>query len=192
MGKLHSSRIGPFLISALTVFSWVAPPVAQAKDSTWGAILEPTARYQVLANFNGEAVLDRETGLIWERCPDVLTKVTFYDLNSPTRSAISACNSKVVGGRLGWRLPTSAELGSLGDPTDDPVLPHLAPFCVNNFQNTMGGPAPSFWTTTAVPQSDFMYAVSADSGKPTTLANATSASQPIWCVRGGGGSDNYR
>src|SRR5215831_11984712 len=63
-------------------------------------------RFVVLSNFNNEAVLDRETGLVWERTPDVSTLYNWG--NAP-----HGCIGKPIGGRVGWRLPTVSEMGSL-------------------------------------------------------------------------------
>ena len=66
------------------------------------------------------AVLDRETGLVWERSPD--------PTHRNRRLAASACHDKIIGGRKGWRLPTISELASLVDPhQDSPALPEGAP-----------------------------------------------------------------
>jgi len=76
-------------------------------------------RFIVLSNFANQAVLDRETGLVWERSPSV-------DL---VNAISNSCGFRVVGNRQGWRLPTTAELRSLVDPTQtNPALPPGHPF----------------------------------------------------------------
>lgn len=56
----------------------------------------------------GEAVLDMETGLVWQRTP-ADSKDTFHF------SRVDCWNAQ-TGGRMGWRLPSFSELQSLVDP----------------------------------------------------------------------------
>src|SRR6478736_8005312 len=65
------------------------------------------SRFTVLAQFDGAAVLDRETGLVWEQSPSTALMVW--------GRAQVRCTQLVTGGRGGWRLPTVQELGSLVD-----------------------------------------------------------------------------
>ena len=68
-------------------------------------------------------MLDRETGLVWQRTPEVPGRAS----NFP--DAVSACYVAATGGRKGWRLPTPEELLSLVDPTQsNPALPPGHPF----------------------------------------------------------------
>lgn len=68
-----------------------------------------------------EAVLDRETGLVWQRD----TSETTYDWYG----AQSYCYGANIAGRKGWRLPTVAELATLLDPYENnPSLPDGHPF----------------------------------------------------------------
>lgn len=89
---------------------------------SWEQTLPAASRFVVLSNFAGNAVLDRETGLVWWRSPDA----------SPGDhlSAQRACVESTVGGRRGWRLPTAGERGSPFDPaaTTPPFLPAGHPF----------------------------------------------------------------
>ena len=66
-------------------------------------------RFRVLSAFNNEAVLDRETGLVWERSP--MKQALLWP------NARLVCAQKDIGGRGGWRLPAFNEnLTSLVDP----------------------------------------------------------------------------
>src|ERR1700693_3370881 len=64
---------------------------------SWDQTLPAATRFIVLSNFNSEAVLDRNTGLVWEKSPET-TLVSWAE----TRSV---CIKKTVGGQKGWRLP---------------------------------------------------------------------------------------
>lgn len=93
-------------------------------------------RFVVLTNWSNEAVLDRETGLVWQRTPPTLLAAqVFHD-------AVT-CAGSVTGGRYGWRLPRKAELMSLGDPTNASAEVHLPaghPFLIDVNDGTI------FWT----------------------------------------------
>src|SRR5438093_6447623 len=90
-------------------------------------------RFTVLTNFNSDAVLDRETGLVWEQTPDTNGQTWF--------EAQTNCNQRPVGNRRGWRLPTVQELASLVDPNQsNPALPPGHPF--SNVQSNV------YWSAT--------------------------------------------
>jgi hypothetical protein len=62
------------------------------------------------------AVLDKNTGLVWEQAPGDTFRV--WEKVSPApEGAINYCVNKQVGGTRGWRLPSVAELASVQDPT---------------------------------------------------------------------------
>jgi hypothetical protein len=118
---------------------------------------------------DGEAILDYETGLVWQRAP----LATTYIFEHTTIQ----CAAKIIGGRAGWRMPTLSELRSLVDVTQqNPALPSGHPFVVP-------AGAAYFWTTTPHPMTTNFYGVRFSEGAfgvatPDTL-------RPIWCVRGG-------
>ena len=85
-----------------------------------------------------EAVLDRETGLVWERDTRLFDGVAF---TYTWEQAHGYCNMKYVGFRAGWRLPTIYELSTLLDPSNDPALPEGHPFT-----NVHSG---YYWSTTS-------------------------------------------
>lgn len=98
-------------------------PSTQPHLKSWSNII-PNAnrRFIVLGDFNNAAVLDRETGLVWEQSPSTT--------EHPWVAALVICADKTVGGRKGWRLPSFAELASLVDPSaaPGPTLPVGHPF----------------------------------------------------------------
>jgi Protein of unknown function (DUF1566) len=130
-------------------------------------------RFIVLSNWSSLAVLDRETGLVWEQSPSTGT------LN--WGSAQLHCNELTTGGRLGWRLPTLQELASLVDPTQvDLALPAGHPFS-NDVQS-----AP-YWSATTDVFGDAWFLNFGTGG-----LSRTGKSQIVlraWCVRGGQGVD---
>jgi len=151
---------------------------------TWDKVIPGPGRFQVLSQFNNEAVLDKETGLVWERSPDTGARQWF--------AASHECIKKVVGNRKGWRLPTIQELLSLllpGNPanTSSPRLPPGHPFSNLQAQDSED----VYWSGT--PNTDF------DSSNPIqvwAVHLGFSAAFPIakdgalyhtWCVRSGHG-----
>jgi hypothetical protein len=122
-------------------------------------------RFQVV--LGGNAVLDRETGLVWERSPATVTR--------NWASAVTTCAINSFGGRFGWRLPTLAELASLAPlPAGHPFAP-----------TAMGLP---FWTLTSPPDdATRAWTVShdvglVDFGSPT---KSDTMNYRRWCVRSG-------
>ena len=155
---------------------------------SWDQTLPSSTRFIVLSNMNSDAVLDRETGLVWERAPSTAT----FGL----ADAHAHCYELYVGGRMGWRLAKVDELITLKDPTQgtsfggvgaSPALPPGHPFQV---------PQPTaFWAVGTTPVAGtvgrYFYA-SFFSGTTGTLQTSVEAQTdthlaPAWCVRGPGG-----
>lgn len=134
--------------------------------------------YRFRCVLNAEAVVDQETGLVWQRIPSANT--------DSWNNALSRCDEAKTGGRMGWRLPTVDELTSLIDPASSDgaiTLPNGRPFVL---------PAdPLFWSTNRFGGSsdfregvDFSAAAIAD---PVGSFNTAAVTQKYWCVRGGAG-----
>ena len=144
----------------------------------WDQKLDASTRFIVLTDWNSEAVLDRETGLLWQKSPE--TYATSWS------SARGDCLSKTVGGRKGWRLPAIAELTSLIDPSvkvGPPVLPPGHPFL------NIGGSI--FWSaSTSADNPAFAWAVGFDVDTMGPLDKSISTVR-IWCVRGGMQANEY-
>ena len=151
----------------------IPPTWSQILDSTDG---DPTtgcdsSRFKcVLA---GEAVLDLETGLVWERVP---TTQPYNGL-----AAFSICTGRKTGGRAGYRLPRIEELMSLIDVTSYPYgLPTGHPFDI--------GQTTEVWSSTNVPE--------ASEGAWLNITDfsfgwaSRGTSRGVWCVRGGEANDN--
>ena len=138
------------------------------------------------ANPTGEAVLDNETGLVWERTPSTLE----------ARWALipGFCLISRDGGRFGWRAPKAEELFSLGNLS--PGLPIGHPFIgvgVDSSGQFAGGFA-DFWTITTSSLSDtqarfwtIFDTAGGPEGSPGRAGKSTE--KRGWCVRGGQGYD---
>jgi hypothetical protein len=105
---------------------------------SWDQKLAPNVRFVILTNFGSDAVLDRETGLVWARQP---AGVALSSAHAVT-AAINCLNLNIAG-RGGWRLPTAAELLSLVDfsipsASTQVRLPSGHPFVF---------PVASYWTS---------------------------------------------
>ena len=137
----------------------------------WDQNLPVTQRFVVLAAFNNAAVLDNNTGLVWEQSP--ATPAGEGTQNGGART----CLRKTTGGQQGWRLPAIPELASLLDPTvsPSPTLPVGHPFT-----NVQSG---YYWSATTLAGSpSFAWVVSFNTGEVDVedLAHTHDA----WCVRG--------
>jgi hypothetical protein len=141
-----------------------------ASAPTWHQILPAADRFKLVLNSNA-AVLDKETGLVWEKSPSTSTFIW--------RFAQLQCHTLTLGNRKGWRLPTIQELGSLVDPTQsNPALPAGHPFTalqLNGF----------YWSASTVADiADTALAMELVVGN--IAGSAMSTSQGFaWCVRGG-------
>jgi len=138
MKTLYGTLIG--IVAVLLV-----APLAAGGDRafpSWDKQINHPNRCKVLEDFANAAVQDREMGLVWEQSPEEGSK------SNPTPpqtwlNAQSSCNTRTVGGRKGWRLPTIQELASLVDPTQsNPALPSGHPFSNVQF------PTGLYWSAT--------------------------------------------
>lgn len=149
-------------------------------EPAWSQKLAPAKRFVVLTDWFSEAVLDKETGLVWEKATASDIRVwEDDDLNN----ARFACATRVVGGRKGWRLPSIVELASLIDPTQSfPALPLGHPFTIVL--------TTQYWsaTTDARNSSNAWWFQPAD-GRLGTLPK--SSPSLVWCVRGGMNAEAY-
>ena len=146
-------------------------------EPSWSQKLPAATRFVVLTDWNNEAVLDRNTGLVWERSPE--TAIWAFE------NARRVCLNRAVGGQMGWRLPSIPELMSLVDPSVASPGPTLPPG--HPFTNTQ---ALRYWSATRftaeVPR---VWTANFESGHTSTLFDLNTA--PIWCVRGGMNADAY-
>jgi len=151
---------------------------AQAASSNEPSYAEPArkaqrvaaTRFLVLSDWANQAVLDRETGLVWELSP---AKEAFN-----WTGAEDHCLNSATGGRKGWRLPSVHELASLVDPSIAPPGPTLR--ADHPFTNVQ---ASRYWGAPPNPQ----YAappwfVFFSDGR-TKIADQKTGKALAWCVR---------
>ena len=165
-----------------------ATVIGESDTDRWARILDSTNgdnnpttgcnsdRFQCI--FGGAAVLDLETGLVWE-------KVWAETTHTWVAARDQCSDNKTVGGRKGWRLPSVHELASLVDPTvgGEPKLPPGHPFMSGALQAV-------YWSATeSLDNSSTAWSVRFQNGNVEKDQNKT---DPILvlCVRGGqnGGS----
>jgi len=145
---------------------------ALAKLPSWDTVKPPQARFRVLPAMNDEAVLDKETGLVWER--------TWHG-SATFRSALRLCGLETTGGRAGWRLPSVEELTSLIDPAETtPALPEGHPF-----ENVTLG---NFYWSANEDEADSSSAVTVNFDVFDLSTHSKGNTRPFVCVRGGRGS----
>ena len=176
--------LGPMMLLAMMVVASpvlagdLNPPGAPAPTMktldqippTWSIKLPCTStencpRFVVLADFANDAVLDKETGLVWQQLLDT----TLYNW----QGAQINCFGRSDGQRFGWRVPAMEELSSIL-----PFLPAGHPF--SNIQSS------AYWSATSLAGDPTQaWAMSG-----TTKAwNNKAETNLVWCVRGGHGYD---
>ena len=136
-----------------------------------------SSRFECVMEVGGvaQAVLDKETGLVWETLR-LAGRVNW-------QTALDICANRTTGGRRGWRLPSVHELTSLVDVVNtNPALPTGHPFGVVASQ--------PFWSATAYSAaSSDAWGVHFGFG---LAGNArTSEILNIWCVRGAASPSRY-
>jgi hypothetical protein len=126
-------------------------------------------RFEIV--MDGAAVLDKETGLVWERSP--------WNYQGDWWTAQWQCWASSTGGRKGWRLPTISELESLIDYCDN--WPWFLS-CGHPFLNLQS----NYWSATTW----FYDSNRAICFSPNVGSGSCTKTIEIWnwCVRGGTGS----
>jgi len=133
---------------------------------TWSRKLPADRRFTLV--FDGLAVLDHETGLVWERVPSTATMNWAF--------ATQVCSDRELSNRFGWRLPTVAELTSLVDSTQTPRLPAGHPF-------VLGDQPLRYWTVSVVQGTFNMYVLDFVTG---LFGSVQTNNFRALCVRGPG------
>lgn len=148
---------------------------------TWSRKLPCTSptncpRFEVLSDFNNEAVLDKETGLVWRRSPRNYQGNWWHAKNT--------CLAGCLGGRCGWRVPTIYEFQSLAAYTPEcGILP-----CGHPFIDANG----CWWSSTDSPFdfNEAVYFCNTAIGGGWSYSGKTGEYFGSWCVRGGLGVDD--
>ena len=158
---------------------------------SWDQTLPTSSRFIVSTNFANQAVLDRETGLVWLKAPD-LNSVS-YDF------AFQRCTFFDQAGRTGWRLPNISELTSLFDFSVGGV--GIAPFPAGHpFTVPTPGVGVSIWTTTSGTSSSgptraiFGYSINLMINQISRVIGNSVETQTssTWCVRAPGNAGTDR
>ncbi len=190
MNKLHLVIPSIFLIVAgRFVFAGSlepsAPPASTMRSlnevlPSWNQKLDSDERFELA--LGTDAVLDKETGLVWERTPSTIPRTW--------TTAMESCYKRGTGGRAGWHLPTTPEMASLFDWGAALPLTSSPLFNVSDL-NGCTGTFCQFWTaTTTLYDTTQAYSVrievssdSWDAARP----ELKTTSHRVWCVRGGSG-----
>jgi hypothetical protein len=126
-------------------------------------------RFQLV--MGGAMVLDKETGLVWERTPPATTNTW--------GASVRTCLNQTAPNRKGWRLPALEELSSLVQPGQtNPSLVGGHPFTILNV---------TYWSATTDPENP-ANALVVHFGAGIVSSAAKSTSVHRWCVRGGHGA----
>ncbi len=184
------SNVTTYLSGSATDADDIGPARAYDDRGTWDQQLSSvapdncnSARFRCV--MNNQAVLDRDTGLVWDRNPTV---------TADWWGAMNFCRIASIAGRNGWVLPSAEELGTLLDKTrvfPNPSLPLGNPFTLADAQ---------YWSATTDAQNSTMAYLLHPLG---FLVNGVplpgwvgttdkSTTMGIWCVRGpvDGGAGN--
>src|SRR4051794_21915081 len=158
---MNSRRLyAAFCIMALMVSPVAAQSFGQRLTAP-PSRLQIFLRFSILPDFNNEAVLDQQTGLIWQRTPTGTGDGLDPGGSNIPRSwqrVLAVCHAAVhTGLRWGWRVPSVEELLTLVDAAANTsgALPAGSPF-----QNVFG----PYWTATTFERiPGLAYAVSFNS-----------------------------
>ncbi len=180
--KLMLTVIGVLFLSFLpTIASGDKPAFPSWDQKLSCSATNNCPRFEKLATWGNAAVMDHETGLVWEQSPSTHS-FGWYQ-------AQWQCNNLETGGRVGWRLPTIQELASLVDPlapSPGPTLPPGHPF--SNVQQSSS--SDFYWSAT---DHDPSYAWGGyffhDVNVPRVNYGNKQSSYFVWCVRGGQGAN---
>ena len=126
----------------------------------------------------GQAVIDLETGLVWQR--EAGNGAPLWE------TGVNLCRDLVIQNRKGWRLPTASELSSLIDMSGAVLkLPAGHPF---TGLQTVDADDPHWTFTPDASAAGFVTVVFFGTGGTQTWPKTGSPAQfleRVWCVRAG-------
>ena len=173
MNTILRQRLALVAVPAMLFFAGAADSQTTSNGPyyatpAWDQSLPTSSRYIILTNFNNEAALDRETGLVWER--------NASEAGTDWAGAMRVCVDKSTGNRKGWRASTIEELMSLFDGTGGhPGSPFGTVFSF-------------MWSSTTVAGATSQaYASVGGHAEPHPKTDCCGTG--VWCVRGGKGHD---
>ena len=167
--------IGLVRLIFMTGSAGAVPPVKEdtlaGLTQSWAKLLPAAERFVILTAFTSDAVLDKNTGLVWEKSPQMV--------DAKWNDARFICINKIIGGQKGWRLPSIPELTSLIDPS---VAPPGHPFV--NVQSA------NYWSATTIAESPTAaWMVFFNAG--AVLNTTRDIKSQVWCVRGPMNAETY-
>ena len=190
-----AAALGLLVVAALTGVVSGGPLDPSGSPAPTGKTLEeiPGSWSRTLASNNGQgtpplgcnsirfrcvlgdtAVLDLETGTVWERIPS--------NTQANWSTAAFLCHGLTKGGRNGWRLPTIEELMSLWDAASAPRLPGGHPFQAATLSTDF------YWaqSTSEATLNDAYTLTFATGVNPAIVRRpkTESTNRLLWCVRG--------
>ncbi len=167
--KAASANQAVVMVDKLNQFiAHIGGASAEQSNSSGNTTNSSTTRFVIA--FPG-AVLDKQTGLVWEEVPDA-TPRSWTD-------AIRYCVNKTVCGTIGWRLPSTEELKNVQDPSTAPPFVPAGSF--------MSVQPTTYWSASKASISlSFVHLVD-----DRVSGGNTPNMFPAWCVRGGVNSEQY-
>ena len=170
MNTMLRQSMAVFAAAAVFLFAGaaLAQPTANGPyyaTPSWDQTFPTSTRYIILSNFNSDAVLDRETGIVWERSATAA--------GTGWAETMLICYDKSIGGRKGWRPATIEELMSISPAS--PGAPWGTVFSFIWSSSTVAGDTAKAWVGVA--------------GDAEPHAKTDCCGTAVWCVRGGHGHD---
>ena len=179
MERRYHTRFVGLILALLALAGFVGSAAAMELESWDKKIPLASDRFKVKSAFNNAAVLDKETGLVWEKAPGDTDGDLDVDADDKLMWAGARlyCVDKNVGGRKGWRLPSVVELASLVDPANsNPALPTGHPFI--NIQSA------AYWSASTLASDPTLAWVVFFNNGSVGFGNKTLTDSFVWCVRG--------